>query len=312
MSGVPPGAKGIDDFQGALLCALAWATDNQGGGRFLLSRLAHRQDLEFEPHWIRETVRDFVKRDWIVIKSEETSEPLVSITKAGRRKAQEIWFDIAGDYAEEYPGRDPGVVRGKRLTFQQFKDLLLIFLCDRAHDSVDETGGHIEDAINYAYSLKKIAADEGLMFQERWIETAEAELFHAGMIQHEGNDEDGAGLYLVNAPAMDMAQALIDKYFGEGFRSEDWNTPDTVQNISAHGINQCREHLAQALKVIATSDFSQAEIAQIRGLLKACDDILELPTPKISLVKKILEMLRGIREIAEHVEFIRDFLDSIL
>ena len=115
-----------------------------------------------------------------------------------------------------------------------------------------------------------------------WLDAAEEELFHAGMIEHQGNDEDGAGLYLVNAPAVEMALVLIDKYFGKSSRSEDWNTPDTVQNISAIGINQCREHFALALKIIATSDFSQAEIAQIRGLLKACDDILELPTPKIS------------------------------
>ncbi len=131
------------------------------------------------------------------------------------------------------------------------------------------------------------------------------------MIEHLDNEVDGSGLYLVNAPAAEMAQVLIDKYFGKRSRSEDWNTPDTVQNISAIGINQCREHFAHALKIIATSDFSQAEIAQIRGLLKACDDILELPTPKISIVKRILEMLRGVREIAEHVEFIRDFLHGI-
>lgn len=311
MSSLPPGAKSIEDFQGELLCALAWATDNQGGGNFLLSRLAQAQNYEFEPDWIRETVRDFLAQDWIVIASEETTEPLVSITDTGRQKAQELWFDIASNYAEVYPGRDPGVVRGKRLTFQEFKDFLLIFLCDRAHDSVDEKGERIEDPINYPYSLKKIADNDGLMFEDGWLDAAEAELFHAGMIKHESNDEDGAGLYLVNAPAMEMAQVLIDKYFGEGFRSEDWNTPDTVQNISAIGINQCREHLAHALEVIATSDFSQAEIAQIRGLLKACDDILELPTPKISIVKRILEMLRGVREIAEHVEFIRDFLDTI-
>ena len=311
MRSLPPGATNIEDFQCELLCALAWATDNQGGGKFLLSRLAQSQDYEFEPDWIRKTIRDFVAQDWIATASEETTEPLVSISETGRQKAQELWFDTVGNYAEVYPGRDPGVVRGKKLTFQEFKDFLLIFLCDRAHDSVDEIGERIEGPINYPYSLKKIAADDGLMFEKGWLDTAEGELLHAGMIEHQGNDEDGAGLYLVNAPAVEMAQVLIDKYFGKSFRSDDWNTPETVQNISANGINQCREHFARALKIIATSDFSQAEIAQIRGLLKACDDILELPTPKISIVKRILEMLRGVREISEHVEFIRDFLDSI-
>lgn len=89
-----------------------------------------------------------------------------------------------------------------------------------------------------------------------------------------------------------------------------WRKPDQMGELSATGISKIKGHLAESLKLIAESELSQEDKSQIYGLLKICEEILELPTPKLSLLKTILRWLKGVTEIADLIEKISEYISN--
>ena len=87
-----------------------------------------------------------------------------------------------------------------------------------------------------------------------------------------------------------------------------WRKPDVSRDLSTATVSKVKKNLAECIKIIAESDLSQEEVAQIHGLLRICEQILELPTPKISLVKRILLWLRDIAAIKDLVDQILEYL----
>tara|TARA_R110001592_G_scaffold254265_1_gene517681 strand:- start:357 stop:1310 length:954 start_codon:yes stop_codon:yes gene_type:complete len=310
-------------FRVALLSQLVQRQARDGVGYYDLEETARFAGLKVRKDWYAKAANWLRDEGLIVL------DPLPT----GRKKPQ-VFFafptENAGAFLEEvqeidqfsplpevskaklgpYPGADKGIIRDKGLTYEQFKELLLIFLIDRATDAVDELGNRIDDPANYPYSLKAVADDEGMAYEPHWINRVESELFRAGMIELESNAEDGSGKYLINNPAIELSQVLVQKYFGDQGTRHDWRTSETLSTISYVAIEGCRSHIAEALKAIVVSDFTQEEKAQIRGLLKICDDALDLPNPKISLVKTVLGWLKDVREISEYIEAIWKFIES--
>ena len=91
--------------------------------------------------------------------------------------------------------------------------------------------------------------------------------------------------------------------------AEDWRSPDKLGAISATAISEIKGHLAECIKLIAQSELSQEEKAQVHGLLKICEDIIDLPTPKITIIVRVLRWLREIPEIADLVQRIIEYFE---
>jgi hypothetical protein len=88
-----------------------------------------------------------------------------------------------------------------------------------------------------------------------------------------------------------------------------WNQSDASHQVSQKSIDEIRIHLGECTKIIAASDFTQEEKAQISGLLQVCEQLIELPAPKVGLIKQVLGWLRDIAAIKELVDEILKHLD---
>ncbi len=91
--------------------------------------------------------------------------------------------------------------------------------------------------------------------------------------------------------------------------AEDWRSPDRLGAISATAISEIKGHLAECIRLIAQSELSQEEKSQVQGLLKICDDIIDLPTPKITIIVRVLRWIKEIPEIADLVERILSYFE---
>lgn len=85
---------------------------------------------------------------------------------------------------------------------------------------------------------------------------------------------------------------------------DSWKEPDRGQALNVKTLDEVRSHLTHCIVLINESKFTQEEKAQIVGLLKICQDIIDLPTPKLGLLRKLLSWLKEIKELAPLVEFI--------
>jgi hypothetical protein len=80
-----------------------------------------------------------------------------------------------------------------------------------------------------------------------------------------------------------------------------WKEPDDLGEISISKKQEAVRLLIQCIQIIEESDLSQSEKAQAIGLMNACKNILEAPTPKLGFVKRIVEQLSHIADIASLV-----------
>lgn len=85
---------------------------------------------------------------------------------------------------------------------------------------------------------------------------------------------------------------------------ESWASERIGISLSAANAETVRLHLGQCIVLISTSKFTQAEKAQIIGLLRICEQIVDLPAPKLSLLRRILAWLKEIKELVPLVEAI--------
>lgn len=92
------------EFANALLCALAEATDNQGGGKFNLGKLAGAKDLHWKLDWLDCAVDTFETKDWIKLYPTKTNpNALAEITNTGRQQV----FRILEGKETEYLSYNP-------------------------------------------------------------------------------------------------------------------------------------------------------------------------------------------------------------
>ncbi|QPQ55749.1 hypothetical protein IC614_03935 [Allosphingosinicella flava] len=83
-----------------------------------------------------------------------------------------------------------------------------------------------------------------------------------------------------------------------------WNEPDATAPVSQVKLATIRFHLGQCVKLMVESDLSQSEKAQVLGLIKICEDIVDLPTPKLGLLKRILGWLKEVKDLLPLIEAI--------
>ncbi len=107
---------------------------------------------------------------------------------------------------------------GIQTSFEQFLDLILIGIGDRAADHVDEYGNKLlYDGRAPLYSIKKIADDEGFLYPSEWIEAALSTMEHRQWTMHDTDkddpNEDGFRVYLDPA-GYERATLLVEKYYG--------------------------------------------------------------------------------------------------
>ena len=85
---------------------------------------------------------------------------------------------------------------------------------------------------------------------------------------------------------------------------QNWRQSPNEQALSNSTTNQVTDHLGRCIILINASEFSQQDKAQIVGLLKICQQIVELPEPKIGLLRRVLGWLKEIKELAPLIELI--------
>lgn len=186
-------------------------------------------------------------------------------------------------------------------------------ISDEGFEGWDETQimkNLFKDRISQSYAKKifKQVIDEGHVTREVEQDTNEKYLTLTGRgIKHveEMLDNDSSEIFRLNRDG-------LDKIFGEEDtsppnlkeRADQWRKPDSIEILSASSVIEVRSHISQAMQIIAESQFTQEEKAQIRGLLQICENILDLPVPKIGFLRRLIEMMRGIKEISEIIETI--------
>jgi cell division protein ZapA (FtsZ GTPase activity inhibitor) len=110
----------------------------------------------------------------------------------------------------------PTNYRGARITFRQFRDLVLIRMADCATDYVDEYGRKRRPGTAPLYSIKKIAENEGYVFKANWLDRALDDLEYGDLVARDRSendpDEDGYRAYL-NTGGYERAQHLVRRYF---------------------------------------------------------------------------------------------------
>lgn len=115
-------------------------------------------------------------------------------------------------------------------------------------------------------------------------------------------------LELPHSVIAQYADSKDSSVFSQKAEANSWRKPDVSGDLSTATVSKVKKNLAECIRIIAESDLSQEEVAQIHGLLRICEQILELPTPKISLVKRILLWLRDIAAIKNLVDQILEYL----
>jgi len=83
-----------------------------------------------------------------------------------------------------------------------------------------------------------------------------------------------------------------------------WKQNDSGQALGSAIIGKVNYHLSQCVILINGSDFSQEDKAQIAGLLRICQQIMDLPEPKVGLLRRILGWLKEIKDLAPLIELI--------
>lgn len=137
------------------------------------------------------------------------------------------------------------------LTYDQFEDLVLIGIADRDADHVDEVGDRLPDTgTAFLYSIKKVAEDEGFLFEADWPKRAMSEMEQQGLVTHDGDpddpNDDGLRVYLDPA-GYERARRLIGEYYGDDSGDDEnsaipasdrivtlnHNSPDYLKTIQA-------------------------------------------------------------------------------
>ena len=102
---------------------------------------------------------------------------------------------------------------------------------------------------------------------------------------------------------------FLDKQAGFGASEGTWFSQDSKVGISTASVIEARKLIISCMDIISNSRFSQEEKSQLRGLLKICEDVLDLPTPKTSLIKTVLSWLKEVKEISDLVIKISEFFN---
>ena len=90
-----------------------------------------------------------------------------------------------------------------------------------------------------------------------------------------------------------------------------WSRQESLEPIQTDVVELVLKQLSECKSRISSSEFTQEEKAQVLGLLEACRSLIELPSPKLGLIKKVLGWLRDIATIKELVDQILAALDGI-
>lgn len=89
---------------------------------------------------------------------------------------------------------------------------------------------------------------------------------------------------------------------------DSWNESGARVGISAKNIEHAKVLIAKAIVIISQTELSQSEKSQISGLLSICDQILDLPTPKLNILKRLLSLLRSVKDIKNIVELLQEIV----
>ncbi|MCH9052252.1 MAG: hypothetical protein IIA72_14415 [Proteobacteria bacterium] len=101
----------------------------------------------------------------------------------------------------------------------------------------------------------------------------------------------------------------VNQVAAVGNHSPQWSQPDSSKKLSVSAVEQIKEYITECIILISRSELSQADKSQISGLLKICDNFLDLPTPKLGLLKRILISLRSIKELTDLIDKILGYLE---
>ncbi len=171
------------------------------------------------------------------------------------------------------------------------KNMLLAHLYDRVRKGKgdkDASGSAVRRAIGI-----------GNEFSTHYVEVLLESLTDQGYVRETGRDryaitEDGIELIESGWTFSDANNQIVDA----------WDRPDGDRLMSITAIGTVQGYLRQCIILIDASEFSQEEKAQIVGLIRICEQLVDLPTPKLGLLKRILGWLKEVKDLVPLVEAI--------
>ena len=137
----------------------------------------------------------------------------------------------------------------------------------------------------------------------QFVDVAVSALLSAGLVETDGKKSGKLG-YSISADGIDWIQSGSQFDPNLPAVSDLWNEPDSIVLDNHSAVGQVRMHLSQCIVIIGLSQFTQEEKSQIVGLIRICEQIIDLPTPKVGLLRKVLGWLKDVKDIAPLVEFI--------
>ena len=131
-----------------------------------------------------------------------------------------------------------------------------------------------------------------------------------GLAVHGDSSPDQKGSVSISTAGIDFVQSGNEFSEYPELDQQTWKNDDPSP-LTVQGVEKVVFHLGQCVTLINGSSFSQEDKAQIIGLLKICQQIIELPNPKIGLLKKLLGWLKELRELTPLIELILKLVGKI-
>lgn len=171
------------------------------------------------------------------------------------------------------------------------KNMLLAHLYDRVRKGKGD-----KDASG---STIRRAAGIGDEFSRHYVEVLLESLTDQGYVRETGRDR-----YAITEAGIDLIESGWT--FSEAGNQivDAWDKPDGDRAMSVNAIATVQGYLRQCIILIDASNFSQEDKAQIVGLIRICEQLVDLPTPKLGMLKRILGWLKEVKELIPLVEAI--------
>ena len=115
-------------------------------------------------------------------------------------------------------------------------------------------------------------------------------------------DEERFNRYALTESGIDFIESGSKVQPGDAQIIDSWSMPDVGATLTVSSAEIVKLHLGQCLTLIAASNFTQEEKSQIAGLIRICEQIVDLPTPKLGLLRRILSWLKEVKELIPLVE----------
>ena len=263
-------------------------------------RLVESQDWNIDPEWIERSYVSLFDKNLIELgKSITSARSIARITDKGSKRAAEFFELMQGDLPDA--PQPASNYSNTLISFRQFRELLLIGLCDRATDGVNEAGQAIEDVANYAYTPKLVADEEGLLYAPNWLARSISIFYHDDIINHVGLDTNGNDQLLLNSSALVLAERIVEQYYGDQETTE-LESRELKKDIFSNQMTRGENGIPASDRVVAldhNSDDYRNAVAALEKVIQELRNDHRLDNELGKEKSALLKALDGGRELLD-------------